>query len=179
MTEVKMKEALDDELYDDEGEDTQQNRYLTFHLGDEDYGISITNVIEIVGIQKVTEVPDMPDFLKGVINLRGQVIPVIDVRRRFHMDDRPYDDRTCVIVIKVRDANVGLIVDTVSEVREIPAESVSQAPNIGNGTSNRYIAGLGKVGTDVKILLDVDKLLFEKEWAELETQPSTATSVTV
>ena len=170
-----MKEERDEEQFDIEEEDTQQNRYLTFHLGDEDYGISIANIIEIVGIQKVTEVPDMPDFLKGVINLRGQVIPVIDVRKRFQMEERAYDDRTCVIVIKVRELSVGLIVDTVSEVREISDDCVSQAPSIGDSTNGRYIAGLGKVGTEVKILLDVEKLLFDKEWSELELQPGTTT----
>ena len=109
----------------------------------------------------------MPDFLKGVINLRGQVIPVIDVRRRFHMEERAYDDRTCVVVVKVRETNVGLIVDTVSEVREIAEDCVSAPPSIARGARSRYIAGLGKVGAEVKILLDVDKLLFEEEWAEL------------
>ncbi|MHC4886759.1 MAG: chemotaxis protein CheW [Planctomycetota bacterium] len=119
MAENTGRDALDDELYDEDDEDTQENRFLTFRLGDEDYGIEIRHVIEIVGIQKITDVPDMPDFVKGVINLRGQVIPVMDVRLRFHMDPRDYDERTCVIVVQLETATVGLVVDTVQEVREI------------------------------------------------------------
>ena len=161
------KDIIDDDLLEEEDEDTQKNRYLTFHLGDEDYGIEIQHVIEIVGIQRITEVPEMPNFVKGVINLRGQVIPVIDVRARFHMGPRDYDDRTCVIVVKIKETSVGLIVDTVSEVRDIPPENVSEPPHLASGPSTRYILGLGKVGDEVKILLDVDKLLFENELSEL------------
>ena len=109
----------------------------------------------------------MPSFVKGVINLRGQVIPIIDVRARFHMQARPYDDRTCVIVVRVKETSVGMIVDTVSEVRDIPEENISIPPKVATGSSARYILGLGKVGDEVKILLDVDKLLFESELNEL------------
>ncbi|HQH27029.1 MAG TPA: chemotaxis protein CheW [Oligoflexia bacterium] len=166
MAQAADKNLLE-ELLDDEDEDTQRDRYLTFRLGKEDYGIEIAHVTEIVGIQKITEVPDMPSFVKGVINLRGQVIPVIDVRVRFGMEPRDYDDRTCVVVVKVRETSIGLIVDTVSEVREILGENVSPPPKAASGTSGRYILGLGKVGEEVKILLDVQKLLFEDELAVL------------
>lgn len=162
------RERYDEELLDEEDDDTQKNRYLTFHLGEEDYGIGIEYVIEIVGVQKITEIPDMPPFLKGVINLRGQVIPVIDVRLRFAMPPREYDDRTCVIVVRVRDINVGLIVDTVNEVREIAPDLVSPPPSLSKGSNSRYLAGLGNTGTEVKILLDVEKLLFEEELIELK-----------
>lgn len=157
------KEDLEEAWLEEEDEDTQKNRYLTFRLAREDYGIEIRHVIEIVGIQKITEVPDMPEFVKGVINLRGQVIPVMDVRGRFHMEARPYDDRTCVVVVKVMDTNIGLIVDTVSEVRDIPETEIASPPRVGQGVHNRYILGLGKAGDEVKILLDVEKLLFEDE----------------
>ena len=172
MSRPSVREVYDDDMLNDEDEDTQKNRYLTFHLGEEDYGIGIEHVIEIVGVQRITEIPDMPAFLRGVINLRGQVIPVIDVRLRFGMGSREYDDRTCVVVVRVRDTNVGLIVDTVSEVREIPQDSVSPPPNIARGSSSRYIAGLGKTGSEVKILLDVEKLLFEEELAQLNLAAS-------
>lgn len=163
------KELLQEDLLSEEDEDTQRDRYLTFHIGDEDYGIEIEHVIEIVGIQKITEVPEMPEFVKGVINLRGQVIPVIDVRARFRMEPREYDDRTCVIVVRIKETSVGLIVDTVSEVRNIPADCVSEPPRVAHGTSTRYILGLGKVGEEVKILLDVDKLLFDNELESLSS----------
>lgn len=167
------KELIDEEILDEE-EDTQKDRYLTFHLGDEVYGIEIAHVTEIVGIQKITEVPEMPAFVKGVMNLRGQVISIIDVRARFNMEPREYDDRTCVIVVRINDTSVGLIVDTVSEVRNIPAENVSPPPRVAQGASARYISGLGKVGDEVKILLDVDKLLFERELEALSGVESAA-----
>jgi purine-binding chemotaxis protein CheW len=147
----------------DAEEDTQREKYLTFHLSDETYGIEIRHVREIIGIQKITEVPEMPDFLRGVINLRGQVIPVMDVRTRFKMDRRDYDDRTCVIVVEVQDSTMGLVVDTVSEVADIPDADVQAPPKVKKAASSRYIKGMGKTGDEVKILLDADKLLYEDE----------------
>lgn len=148
-------------------EDTMKDMYLTFRLGDEDYGIEIRYVTEIVGIQRITEVPDMPHFIKGVVNLRGQVIPVMDVRLRFSMDVRDYDERTCVVVVNLRDSLIGLVVDTVNEVRTIPEDNVSPPPKVASTESTRYIHGMGKVGDEVKILLDVSRLLFEDELEEL------------
>jgi len=145
-------------------EDTMKDMYLTFRLGEEDYGIEIRHVTEIVGIQRITEVPDMPHFIKGVVNLRGQVIPVMDVRLRFGMSAREYDERTCVVVVRLRDSLIGLVVDTVNEVRTIPGEDVSPPPKIASSDSARYIHGMGKVGDQVNILLDANRLLFEDEF---------------
>ena len=167
MAENRGREDMDDDLYDEDDEDTLENRYLTFQLGNEVYGIEIRYVTEIVGIQKITDVPDMPDFVKGVINLRGQVIPVMDVRLRFKMEPRDYDERTCVMVVKLEKAAVGLVVDTVQEVREILEDQISPPPQVASGTSSRYILGMGKVDDEVKILLDVNRLLFEEELAKL------------
>lgn len=161
----------DDDLYDGEDEDTQKDKYLTFRISNEDYGIEIRHVTEIVGIQKVTEVPDMPDFVKGVINLRGNVIPVVDVRTRFQMDPRPYDDRTCVVVVNIQETAVGLVVDTVNEVANIIPENISPPPKVRKGAGSRYIQAMGKVGTEVKILLDVQRLLYDDE-LELITAPA-------
>ena len=163
-----MSESIDKTLLDsafDGTEDTQREKYLTFHLGEETYGIEIKHVREIIGIQKITEVPEMPDFIRGVINLRGQVIPVMDVRARFNMKDRDYDDRTCVVVVEVKESTIGLVVDTVSEVADIPDSEVSPPPRVSKAASNRYIKGMGKTGEQVKILLDADKLLFDDELA--------------
>lgn len=146
-----------------ENEDTQEGKYLTFALGDEEYGIEIRNVTEIIGIQTITELPDTPHFMKGVINLRGKVIPVIDVRLRFNLEAKPYDDRTCIVVVNIRNMSVGLIVDTVSEVLDIPSNDVEDAPTVNNSAGSRYIKGLGKVEDKVKILLDTHKLLFGDE----------------
>ncbi|HBT76858.1 MAG TPA: chemotaxis protein CheW [Planctomycetaceae bacterium] len=152
-----------DGTFTDESEDTLKDMYLSFRLGDEDYCLEIRHVTEIVGIQKVTEVPDMPHYVRGVVNLRGQVIPVIDMRLRFNMPGREYDERTCIVVVSLRGGQVGLVVDTVNEVRSIEEGSVSPPPKGGGAESAQYIRGLGKVGDSVKIILDTNKLLFENE----------------
>jgi purine-binding chemotaxis protein CheW len=156
-----------DGTFSEDTEDTLKDMYLSFRLGDEDYCLEIRHVTEIVGIQKVTEVPDMPHYVKGVVNLRGQVIPVIDMRLRFNMMGRDYDERTCIVVINLRggQTQVGLVVDTVNEVRSIEEANVSPPPKSGTGQCAQYIRGLGKVGNDVKIILDANKLLFEEEFA--------------
>ena len=152
-----------DGVFVEEAEDTLKDMYLSFRLGDEDYCLEIRHVTEIVGIQKVTQVPDMPHYVKGVVNLRGQVIPVIDMRLRFNMPGREYDERTCIVVISLRGGQVGLVVDTVNEVRSIEEANVSPPPKSGGAPSAQYIRGLGKVGESVKIILDANKLLFEDE----------------
>ncbi len=154
---------LEDNLYDEDDEDTQKDRYFTFHIGNEEYGIDISCVIEVIGLQKITEVPDMPDFVKGVINLRGQVIPITDIRTRFRMESREYDDRTCIVVVKIKDTAIGLVVDLVSDVLKITEDMVEPPPKVTNKPGSRFIKGLGKVDDDVKILLDVQKLLYDDE----------------
>ncbi|MGA1867353.1 MAG: chemotaxis protein CheW [bacterium] len=159
---------LTENLYDeDDKEDTQKDKFLTFHVGNEDYGIDIRYVTEIIGIQKITEVPDMPDFVKGVINLRGKVIPVMDVRTRFRIKACEYDERTCIMVVNINDVSIGLVVDTVSEMIDIPESHIEPPPRTGRGVKSRYIKGMGKVGEEVKILLDVNKLLFEDELEQI------------
>jgi purine-binding chemotaxis protein CheW len=141
---ASLRDSFDDvsDFDDLEGEDTQEGKYLSFKIAGEQYGIEIRHVTEIVGRQKITEVPDMPGFVKGVINLRGNVIPVVDIRLRFHMEAREYDDRTCVIVVVVNDAPIGLVVDTVNEVINIPPGQISQPPQVAKGEVNRYIKGI-------------------------------------
>jgi purine-binding chemotaxis protein CheW len=155
----------DDDFYDDE--DTQKDKYLTFHLAGEDYGIEIAFVTEIIGIQKITDVPDMPGFVKGVINLRGKVIPVMDVRSRFNFKFRDYDNRTCIVVVDINGTAVGLVVDKVNEVADIPEDKIEPPPKISKATSSRFIKGMGKMGEDVKILLKVDQLLFDDELEQI------------
>ena len=151
---------MDDDLYDDE--DTQKDKYLTFHIGTEDYGISIAYVTEIIGIQSITEIPEMPDFIKGVINLRGKVIPVMDVRIRFKMPPREYDERTCIIVVEIDGTSVGMVVDTVNEVADIPEDQVEPPPK-SKRKGGSFIQGLGKIDKEVKILLDINKILYDEE----------------
>jgi len=148
-------------------EDTQKGRFLTFSLGNESYGIEIKYVTEIVGIQAITEIPELPEYVRGIINLRGQIIPVMDVRLRFKKEPKEYTDRTCVIVINVKDVSIGLIVDSVAEVLTIPEENIVEPPKMNKGFYNRYIKNIGKVENDVKLLLDCEKLLTDDELENL------------
>jgi purine-binding chemotaxis protein CheW len=154
-------------------EDTQKGKFLTFHLAREDYGIEIRHVTEIIGIQKITEVPDMPDYVRGVINLRGKVIPVMDVRTRFRMPPREYDERTCIVVVNVEEQSVGLVVDQVNEVTDIPDDQIEPAPRSRNGESS-CVQGMGKIGDEVKILVNVQKLLDQENLAPGEMPESIA-----
>jgi purine-binding chemotaxis protein CheW len=147
-------------------EDTLKGRFLTFRLAEEDYGLEIRYVTEIIGIQKITEVPDMPLFVKGVINLRGKVIPVMDVRARFSLPERAYDERTCIVVVNVEDKAVGLVVDKVNEVASIPEDQIEPPPRAGHDNC-AYIQGIGKMGDEVKILLDVKRLLYQEEMDQI------------
>lgn len=169
MAENKEKGQLEDDLYDDDDEDTQKDKYLTFTVGKEDYGIEIYHVTEIIGIQKITDVPDMPEYIKGVINLRGKVIPVMDVRLRFKMTAREYDDRTCIVVVNVKSAAVGLVVDTVKEVADIPEKQIEPPPDVSEGNRQMFVRGLGKMGEEVKILLDVEKLVHKEDVAIVQS----------
>jgi purine-binding chemotaxis protein CheW len=153
------KQLENEELLQEQQEDTQEGKFLTFSLGNEEYGIEIRHVTEIIGIQNITDLPDMPDFVKGVINLRGKVIPVIDVRLRFNMQERAYDERTCIVVVNINDMAVGLIVDSVSEVIDIPAGDIEPPPRVKKGEASRYIKGLGKVNQAVIILLEIERLI--------------------
>ncbi len=148
--------------------DMQEGQFLTFMIGEQQYGVEIKYVTEIIGIQNITGLPDLPPFVKGVINLRGRVIPVVDVRLRFDMEEREYDERTCIIVVNINETSVGLVVDTVAEVLNIPLESIEPPPKVNKKINgNRFIYGLGKVDNQVQILLDTQKLLFEEELEQL------------
>lgn len=144
-------------------EDTLKDRFLTFSLGKDSYGIEVRYVTEIIVNQDVTQIPELPEYVRGIINLRGRIIPVIDVRLRFKKKFKEYDDRTCIIVVEIGDLSIGLIVDSVSEVITIPEQDVVVPPQTNKGFSNRYIKNIGKVGNDVKLLLDCEKLLSEDE----------------
>ncbi|MDY6905005.1 MAG: chemotaxis protein CheW [Thermodesulfobacteriota bacterium] len=168
---TETKDVLNADFFDDdddENEDAQKDMYFTFKVGEEEYGVDISCVLEVAGIQKITEVPDMPDFVKGVINLRGQVIPVIDVRLRFKMEPMEYNDRTCILVVTIKEMSVGLIVDQVRDVVHIKEDNVEPPPKMSNKPGARYIKGLGKLDEEVKILLDLQKLLYDEELEKIE-----------
>jgi len=149
----------------EEDQDMMEGMYLTFMLTDQSYGIEIRHVIEIIRMQQVTEVPDVADYIKGVINLRGKVIPVMDVRRRFGLDSQNYNERTCIIVVSINDAETGMIVDTMKDVVDIPDEKIQEPPTVGSGNDKRFIQGLGKVDHDIHILLDIESVIGSLEEA--------------
>jgi len=140
-----------------------KGKYLTFSLGHEEYGLEILKVREIIGYLKVTAIPGTPAYVRGVINLRGQVIPVVDLRSRFRMEPTDVTDQTCIIVVETaadqRVSSTGIVVDRVQEVLDIASESIEPAPEFGSTANVRFILGIGKIGESVKILLDIDPVL--------------------
>ena len=147
-------------IFEDERNiDTLHGRYLTFSLGKDIYGIAIKYVVEIIGIQSITAVPEVPQYIKGVINLRGKIIPVIDVRMKFGKESIDYNDRTCIIVIEIGDVTVGLIVDKVDEVLTAEDQDVALPPANRSGFENRYIMGIIKTGVKKQMLLECEKLV--------------------
>jgi purine-binding chemotaxis protein CheW len=138
-------------------------KYLTFALGKEEFGIAILKVREIIGYMTITAVPQMPDYVKGVINLRGQVIPVVDLRSRFGMEIKEITDQTCIIVVDIhqsdRSFHAGLVVDHVQEVLNIEASNIDDAPQFGTDVNTDFLLGIGKAGNAIKLLLDIDRVL--------------------
>ncbi len=147
-------------------------KYLTFSLADEEYGIGILKIKEIIGRMHITTVPKTPDFVKGVINLRGKVIPIIDLRTRFEMGTAEYTDRTCIIVVEIAgnsgQIQVGCAVDSVSEVLNIKPDNIEGTPSFGTKLDTDFILGMAKIENSVKILLDIDKVLNPEEAAALD-----------
>ena len=154
---------------EDEDIDNQSDKYLMFTLGNEEYGIDIKRITAIEELQKITTIPDMPVFVKGVINLRGKVIPAVDLRLRFGLEAREYDDRTCIVIVSVDESAIGLIVDIVSEVHEIKKEDIELPPTFKSSSGKeQYISGLAKKGEEVKIILDVKKIISNEDRIKLE-----------
>jgi purine-binding chemotaxis protein CheW len=150
----------------------REGKYLTFTLAGEEYGIGILKIKEIIGMMAITSVPQTPKFVKGVINLRGKVIPVVDLRLRFAMESIDYNDRTCIIVVEIggrgTDIVIGIVVDSVSEVLNIKSEDIEDTPTFGTSLNTDYILGMAKMEGKVKILLDIDEVLSHDEIQMLE-----------
>ena len=142
-------------------------KYLTFVLADEEYGLEILRVREIIKMMEITAVPRTPEFVKGVINLRGKVIPVMDLRLKFDMPAVETTDETCVIVVNLGQVDMGIVVDQVQEVLDIVEDDVEDAPSFGVSVDTDFILGMGKTDDNVTILLDINKVLEEQEVAEL------------
>ena len=152
----------------DELEDTQKGKYLTFVVEKETYGIEIRYVTEIIGMYPITQVPESSEYIRGIINLRGKIIPVMDVRLKFRKQAIAYNDRTCIVVVDIGTIQIGLIVDQVAEVIDIPDENIVPPPDMKSGFNNRFIMGIGKVGEDIKLILDCRKMVTGDELEVLE-----------
>ena len=142
-----------------EVEDSIKDQYLTFEIDNEDYGINIAKVKEIIQYQPITRVPDMPDFIEGVTNLRGELIGVLDVRKRFQMESKEYDEATCIVIIFYEDYLLGLIVDAVKETATIPESEISPPPIAKLNFINQFIKDIGRVENEVVLLLDLERFL--------------------
>ena len=167
MSETGEVLGLEDDVLAASGE---RDKYMTFQSGDEYYGLKIQYVNEIIQIQAITEIPETEDYIKGLINLRGKVIPVIDIHLRFKQDPFEYNDRTCIIVISIKSMLIGLIVEKIAEVVEIKEQNIMPPPTISRADKiqNKYIYGIGKVGDSVKLLIDPDKLLNDEDLSTVE-----------
>ena len=145
--------------------DTQEGKYMTFKSGSEYFGLEIQYVQQIIQFQAITKIPETEDYIKGLINLRGKIVPVVDVRVRFKQGECEYTDKTCILVIVVKDTTVGLIVEQIAEVAEIQKENILPPPTIGRNDKghHKYVYGIAKVGNSVKLLLDPEKLLYDDE----------------
>ncbi len=144
-------------------EDTLSNKYLTCFVENQVYGISIADVVQITGMQEITEIPEFPSYAKGVINLRGTIVPIIDVRLRLKKEEIEYNERTCIIVTNIDDLYIGFIVDSVNEVTNIYEDNISNPPKVGNDYVNTYITGVAKLKNEIALLIDLKKILNEKE----------------
>ncbi len=166
MTEVSTQIAEVNKAVQD-----REGKYLTFALGPEEYGLEILKVREIMGYMEITAVPQTPEHVRGVINLRGKVIPVIDLRTKFGMETTETTDQTCIIVVEItqqdQSFNTGIVVDRVQEVLDIAGENIEDTPQFGSNVETDFILGMGKIGDSVKILLDIDKVLVADDLSSL------------
>lgn len=170
MDETNRLLGMQDESGGMDSSDTQKGKYMIFKSGNEYFGLEIQYVQQIIQYQAVTKIPETEDYIKGLINLRGRIIPVVDVRLRFRQGICEYNDKTCILVINVKSTTVGLIVEQIAEVAEIREENILPPPTIGRADKahHKYVYGIGKVGNTVKLLLDPEKLLYDDEPSDAE-----------
>jgi purine-binding chemotaxis protein CheW len=162
------KEELED-FYDYDDMDLNLNKFLSFKIDNVVYGFDIQYIADIIEIRDIIPIPDMPHFIKGVINLRGVIIPVMDIRLRLKKEEIDYDNRTCIINLNLKEMTIGVIVDTVSEVLRIPQEKITQPPKFKDNDINEFVNGIGKLDDNtVIIILSPEKILYGKELDELK-----------
>ena len=160
-----MQNSVEEKISVVEENDSGLNqKYLTFWTDNELFGIPITDVVQIISIQEITSLPDFPEYVKGIINLRGNIIPAIDIRIRFGKPEIGYNENTCIIVTRIEDTYMGFIVDSVDEVTDIEDDDITPAPKVSQNVTNKYLTGIGQIGEKVVLLLDVSKILTENEY---------------
>ncbi|MEG1686356.1 MAG: chemotaxis protein CheW [Angelakisella sp.] len=157
-----------------ESSSEMDGKYLTFFTENQLFGVPIADVVQIVGMQEITEVPEFPGYAKGIINLRGSIIPVIDVRLRFGKAEKAYDERTCIIVTLIHDTAVGFIVDAVDAVTDIDNDNISEPPKMSGDYSSSYLTGIAKHEGKVVLLMDTQRLLSDEVVSSLTTTPPVA-----
>ena len=171
----EFKKQAEDALTAANEDSSPKCKYMTFKSGNEFFGLKIQYVNEIIQIPPITAIPRTETYIKGLINLRGKIIPVIDVRLRFNQEPLEYDDRTCIIVVIVNNMTVGLIVEQIAEVIEIKESNILPPPKRGHAdrVDNKFVYGIARVGNSVKLLLDPDKLLNDEEMSSMEQANNT------
>ena len=147
--------------------EAQAGKFLTFFLQDEEYGIEILKVQEIIGLMPVTRIPRTPDYVRGVINLRGKIIAVTDLRKKFGMEFVDETSETCIIVVQTNGVEIGVMVDKVSEVLDIPAAEVESTPSFGSSVPTEFLLGIGNTQSGVKLLLNIEKILSDQQLVDL------------
>lgn len=164
-----MAEVAYDEYQDPINQDIQDPllQWVTFRLDEEKYGINVMAVQEVLKVTEITQVPGAPDFVLGIINLRGNVVTVIDARTRFNLEHRDQDDNSRIVIIEAEDQEVGILVDSVAEVVYMRGSEIEPAPAVGSDDSSKFIQGVNSSGSELLILVELDKLLSEQEWSEI------------
>lgn len=173
MENTEAKEAVVEE----QGHTIEGGKFLSFFLGKEEYAIEILKVQEIIGLMPITPVPRMPEYIKGVLNLRGKIVPVMNVRTRFGLNEIEYSEETCIIVVQENQYLMGIIVDKVSEVADIDGNQIEEVPALGTGEQSEYLSGIGKVKEQVKMIVDVEKVLFDVPDEVLENNNQAAAAM--
>lgn len=173
MEEAKLRDEKSEQVQKAESKRAAENpdevkQHVTFVIGEETYGVEVLRVQEIIGMTQITHVPNSMAFMKGVINLRGSVVPVVDMRLKFGMEERPYDVFTVIIIVEVRERMIGMIVDSVSDVVSIPIKSIQDTPHFSARIETDFISGIGQVDDKLVIILDVDRILSADEMKEID-----------
>lgn len=164
---MEEKAVINDELKREKNE--MDDKYLTFSTAEQLFGIAIEDIVQIIGIQQITEIPEFPSYAKGIINLRGEIIPIIDMRLRFGKPEIAYDDKTCIIVMNIREKLTGIIVDRVEEVTNIEEDEISPPPSANVNYVNTYLSGIGKRNEKVVLLLNTDKIVGAEQYEAINT----------